>query len=182
MPVHVPEIDWTAERALALPNDGNRHEVLDGELVVTPAPSVLHQQVLSRLFAALSPYVTGQQLGWLLWSPADLVFSSRRLVQPDLFIVPLDHGRLPREWSEITTLLLAIEVLSPSTARADRHAKRLIYQEQGVAEYWIVDTDARLVERWRPADTRPEIMHGQLAWQPRPELEPLRIDVPALFE
>lgn len=182
MPVPVPDLDWTVDRALALPSDGNRYEVLDGELFVTPAPSVPHQLILSRLFTLLHAYIETNRLGCLLWSPADIAFSPRRLVQPDLFVVPSRESGLPREWSEITSLLLAVEVLSPRTARADRHRKRVIYQEQGVSEYWIVDGDARLVERWRPTDARPEILTSVFDWQPRAALAPLRIDVARLFE
>jgi len=182
MPVHVPDLDWTVDRALALPSDGNRYEVLDGELFVTPTPSWNHQTILASLYDHLIGYVRGNQLGWLRWSPADIVFSPRRLLQPDLFVVPWRDGGPPREWSDVSTLLLAIEVLSPSTARADRHRKRVIYQDQGVSEYWIVDGDARLVERWRPSDARPEICVDTLEWQPRTALAPLRIDVSRLFD
>lgn len=181
MPVHVPNLDWTVDRALALPSDGNRYEVLDGELFVTPAPSVPHQLILSRLFTQMHAYIETNRLGYLLWSPADIAFSPRRLVQPDLFVVPWRESGLPRDWSDITSLQLAVEVLSPSTARADRHRKRVIYQEEGVGEYWIVDGDARLVERWRPSDERPEILTAAFDWQPRAGLASLRIDVPQLF-
>ena len=182
MPVHAPDLDWTADRALALPSDGNRYEVLDGELFVTPAPSVPHQLILSRLFTQLHAYIESNRLGYLLWSPADIAFSPRRLVQPDLFVVPWRESGLPRDWSDITSLLLAVEVLSPSTARADRHRKRVIYQEQGVSEYWIVDGDARLVERWRPSDARPEICTDTLEWQPRAALPPWHLHIPSLFD
>jgi len=182
MPVHVPDLDWTVDRALALPSDGNRYEVLDGELFVTPAPSVPHQLILSRLFTQLHAYIDTNRLGYLLWSPADIAFSPRRLVQPDLFVVPWRASGLPHDWSDITALLLAVEVLSPSSARADRHRKRVIYQEQGVGEYWIVDGDARLVERWRPTDARPEILTTAFDWQPRAGLSPQRVHVPSLFE
>jgi Uma2 family endonuclease len=182
MPVHVPDLDWTVERALALPDDGNRYEVLDGELFVTPAPSWGHQSVLEVLHAALRAHVIDHRLGWIRWSPADIVFSPRRLLQPDLFVVPWRDGGPPRAWSEITSLLLAVEVLSPSTARADRHRKRMIYQSEGVPEYWIVDGDSRLIERWRPGDERPEVLHDTLLWKPLPDRTPLTIDIPALFD
>ena len=174
--------DWTAERAIALPADGNRYEVLDGELFVTPAPQWDHQGVLMRLSMVIHPYVDANRLGWALFSPADIVFSPRRLVQPDLFVVPWRDEGHPHAWTEVKSLLLAVEVPSPSTARADRFRKRLIYQDEGVPEYWIVDLDARIVERWRPSDSRPEIVEGTLEWRPRERLEPLRIDLPALFE
>jgi Uma2 family endonuclease len=77
--------------------------------------------------------------------------------------------------------LLAIVVLSPSTARFDRLLKRRRYQRAGVAEYWIVDPDARLVERWRPDDTRPELVSEILTWQPDAAKPPLELDLPALL-
>jgi Uma2 family endonuclease len=182
MPVHSPDLDWTVERALALPEDGNRYEVLDGELFVTPAPTWGHQSVIGALHPVLRSYVMEQRLGWLMLSPADIVFSTRRLVQPDIFVVPWREGGPPNAWTEVRSLLLAIEVLSPSTARADRHRKRLIYQSEGVQEYWIVDGDARLVERWRPNDERPEIVVDDLTWQPRPEGEVFQLGLPELFD
>jgi len=176
--------DWTAERAIALPADGNRYEVLDGELFVTPVPTWDHQDVVTSLIMAIKPYVKENRLGWAMVSPADITFSPRRLVQPDLFVVPWRAEGKPSAWTEVKSLLLAVEVLSPSTAHADRLRKRLIYQDEGVPEYWILDLDARLVERWRPEDARGEILTGVLEWRPRAEkdIDPLRIDLPALFE
>ena len=118
------QTEWTAEEAIALPADGNRYEVLDGELFVTPAPSLRHQFALSALFTPVKEYVDAHQLGWALWSPADIVLSPRRLVQPDLFVVPWREGGHPSSWAEVRSLLLAVEVLSPSTARAYRITKR----------------------------------------------------------
>ncbi|MCL4212715.1 MAG: Uma2 family endonuclease [Gemmatimonadales bacterium] len=173
--------DWTVEKALALPEDGKRYEVLDGELFVTPSPTYGHQSAIRTLCRRIEDHVNAHRLGWVQFSPADIVFSARRLLQPDLFVIPWRAEGEPTSWAEVTELLLAIEVVSPSTARADRHRKRLIYQDQGVPEYWIVDLDARLVERWRPEDTRAEVLAETLEWQPRTGLEPLRIDLPAFF-
>lgn len=172
--------EWTVDEVLALPDDGMRHECLDGEHVVTPAPEWAHQSVLSVLFEAMSGYIHANRIGWLRWSPADIVFSPKRLVQPDLFVVPWSQER-PRKWPDIKALLLAIEALSPSTARYDRIKKRAIYQSQGVNEYWIVDSDARLIERWRPTDERPEVITDVLEWAPVADIAPLQIDVQALF-
>lgn len=176
-----PQVDWTAAQAIALPWDGNRYEVLDGELFVTPAPTWRHQAAIEELFPLLKAYVAERGVGWAKLSPADIVFTERRLVQPDIFVVPRRESGAPSGWSDVKSLLLAIEVLSPSTARADRHRKRVIYQEQGVPEYWIVDPAARLVERWRPADSRPELIVGTLEWQPDPDVPALRVDLPAYF-
>lgn len=181
MAMPAQSLDWTAAAAIALPADGNRYEVLDGELFVTPAPSWRHQAALEALGALLRPYVMAHQLGWMLRAPADIVLSPRVLVQPDLFVVPIRPEGAPVAWSDVTSLLLAVEVLSPSTARADRHRKRQIYQAFGVPEYWIVDVDAQCVERWRPDDERPAILAGQLVWQPHEEIAPLVLDLPASF-
>ena len=153
---------WTAARVRELPEDGNRYEVVDGELLVTPAPSFDHQQAAGMLLIALQEYLSGRPLGVAVMSPAAIEFDPATLVQPDVFVVPLEGGRRPKRWVDIRGLLLAIEVLSPSTARADRTTKRRRYQRAGVPEYWVVDLDARLVERWRPADERPEVLSDRV--------------------
>ena len=173
---------WTAEMVYALPEDGKRYEVLDGELAVTPAPNQGHQDVLGRLYVVLLAYTQLQNVGYTYLSPADIEFSPTRLVQPDVFVAARVEGRKPNGWKEMKHLRLAVEVLSPSTARRDRGKKRLIYQSQGVEEYWIVDVDARCVERWRPDDERPEVVHGSLRWHPDSAVPPLDIDLEALFE
>jgi Uma2 family endonuclease len=81
----------------------------------------------------------------------------------------------------VKTLVLAIEVSSPTTARADRVDKRRVYQDERVPEYWIIDLDARIVERWRPDDARPEILGEKLHWNALPEIAPLELDLPAYF-
>ena len=172
---------WTAEEVRNLPDDGNRYEVVGGELLVTPAPRLTHQEAVQALLLLLCPYVVQHRLGRVFASPADIEFDPHTLVQPDLFVAPLVGGRRPRDWNEITTLVLAVEVLSPSTARSDRTTKRRRYQRAGVPEYWTVDPDGRLVERWRPADDRPEIIEDQLTWNPSGAPEPLLIDLKSYF-
>ena len=132
--------------------------------VVTHSPSYRHQHALARLYDQLAPAVNAHA-GWeVLWSPADIVLSPKTLVQPDLFVVRLDPEREPEGWRDVGIPLLAIEVLSPATAARDRVTKRHLYRRAGVAEYWIVDLDARVIERWRPADERPEVCDGTLEW------------------
>jgi Uma2 family endonuclease len=173
--------DWTAAQAIALPDDGNRYEVLDGELVVMPPPSWAHQVAVEQLYLSLHAYVRAHALGWVKLSPSAVVLSERRLVQPDVFVLPRGVGPAPRDWSDITALLLAVEVLSPSTARRDRWQKRHMYQAFGASEYWIVDTDAREVERWRPADERPQVCRDTLMWAPEGSRAPLAIDLVTFF-
>ena len=169
---------WTAERIRALPEDGLRHEVVDGEHLVSPSPRPLHQIAVGELFRLLDPYVRQHGLGRVISSPADLEFDPHTLMQPDLFITT---KRKVKTWTDALPLHLAVEVLSPSTARADRIVKRRRLQRAGVPEYWIVDLDARLVERWRPADKRPELLEERLLWQPEGAPVPLLLDLGELF-
>ena len=171
----------TIDALLALPEDGLRHELLDGVHVVTPSPSLLHQVALREFSLALLEALKGQVHLQLLWSPADIVLGPRTLVQPDLFVVRQQPDRPLRTWEDVGVPVLAVEILSPSTAARDRGAKRRIYQEAGVAEYWIVDLDARLVERWRPEDARPEVLSEALTWTIPGAAAPLTIDLPRLF-
>ena len=173
--------EWTAEMARALPDDGKRYEVLDGELFVSPAPSALHQRAVFRLCAILDLYVRTHVIGEAMISPADIEFSNHRLLQPDVFVVPLNDGRLIRSWQEVRSLLLAAEVISPSTARADRGEKREILQDEGVPQYWIVDLDARIFERWRPGDDRPEVLRAWMTWHPVVSIPALEINLDEFF-
>src|SRR5262245_7939297 len=179
MPAVSPEIT-TIAALQALPDDGMRHELLDGVHAVTPSPVLLHQVMLREIEHRIATALEGQDRFQVLWSPADIVLGPRTLVQPDLFVIDVPPGKPLRSWADVGIPVLAVEVLSPGTAVRDRGAKRRIYQRAGVAEYWIVDLDARLIERWRPADARPEILDDRLAWRVG-DLPELTIDVPALF-
>jgi Uma2 family endonuclease len=163
MPAVFPPVT-TIEELLALPDDGLRHELLDGVHVVTPAPSLLHQRTVGWLCLHLRAALQRCRDAELFTSPADVVLGPRTLVQPDIFVVRREPGRKLEHWADVGVPLLAIEILSPTTALRDRGAKRRIYQRAGVAEYWIVDLDARLIERWRPEDSRPEIVDEMLEW------------------
>ena len=172
---------WTPDEVRAIPDDGRRYEVIAGELLVTPAPRFDHQEAVVLLVRTLGDYLERTKAGHAAISPADLTPEPGALVQPDAFVVGLVAGRRPREWTDIERLLLAIEVLSPSTARADRGVKRRLYQRASV-EYWIVDLEARLVERRRSGEDRPEIRTEQIEWLPEPGIAPLTIDLPGFFE
>jgi Uma2 family endonuclease len=97
-------------------------------------------------------------------------------------VIPLTEGRRIRRWSDVRALRLAVEVISPGSGRHGRVKKRRYYQRNGVPEYWIVDGQARVVERWTPDDPfRPEVLDATLAWHPAGAPAPLVIDVVALF-
>ncbi|MEP6764747.1 MAG: Uma2 family endonuclease [Gemmatimonadaceae bacterium] len=113
-------------------------------------------------------------------SPADVRFSDQRTVQPDAFVMALVGGRRPKNWNDIQQVLLASEVLSPSTARNDRTTKRNMFRSEGV-EYWVVDLSARAFERSMPNTKRTEILLEQLEWFPSGASWPLIIDIVDFF-
>lgn len=172
---------WTADDLLALPDDGQRYEVIDGELFVTPSPSMENQRALSVLFRLVADYIDREHVGEAFFSPSDITFSPRRSVQPDMFVVPLVEGRRHRQFRDMKHLLLAVEVLSPSTARLDRVQKRVLYREEGVEEFWIVDLDARTFERSTPADSRIDVLDANVRWAPSGASTSFELDVPAYF-
>jgi Uma2 family endonuclease len=171
---------YSAEMVRALPDDGNRYETVHGELLVTPAPREPHQRVLGRLFLALGKYLERYPVGALYSSPADISWGPDVLVQPDLFVAALEEARTG-DWSRFRTLLLAVGVLSPATTRQDRFTKRRLYQEVGVASYWVVDADAGAVEVWTPESRFPQVVTGAVTWQPAGAPEPFSISLAELF-
>lgn len=172
---------WTAEMLRALPDDGKRYEIVRGELLVTPSPSFKHQRAVRELTILVGTYLSGVTQAELMPAPADVELDADSVVQPDLFVFPRIPGRTVHDFAGAGKLLLAIEILSPSTARYDRIVKRRLYLEQAIPEYWIVDCDARCIERWRPGDERPEILTDRLEWQAPGTPSPLAIDLARFF-
>lgn len=184
MPMPVSARRWTVEEVRAMQDEERawpRYELIDGELLVTPAPRRLHQRAVGELYLLLHPYVQRQRLGVTELSPADIQLAPGTIVQPDVFVSPLLGTHPPLHWPETTALVLAAEVISPSHARVDRVTKRWFYTRVDVAEYWVIDLDARIIERNLGADPRPEIADRTLAWNPPGAAEPLVIDIPGYF-
>ncbi len=170
----------TAEMVRAMPDDGNRYEVVYGELLVTPAPRAWHQVLVLRLSRALANYLDQEPAGIVLASPADISWGPDVLVQPDVFVVAAEEART-LTWSRMRTLLLVAEVLSPTTARSDRFLKRLRYREAGVPLYWVIDGDERSVEVWTPADEFPAIEREHLLWHPPGARQRFELSLEELF-
>ena len=158
-----------------------RYELIDGELLVTPAPTWDHQEAVMQLWRELDDYLRANPIGRPVVAPADIELEANTVLQPDVFVVPARDVRPRGSWRDVRELLLAIEVLSPSSARHDRVVKRRYFQRMAVPEYWIVDADARLVERWRPEDERAEPLERSLTWHPAGAVAPLVIDLEAFF-
>jgi len=176
---------WTAREVrdliAAQPLHTPRYELVDGELMVTPSPAPPHQIASRLLVVALAMYLEREPVADVLYSPSDVELEPEDLRQPDVFVVSrAELERVVRDGNPVRELLLAIEVLSPSSGRHDRVKKRRGYQRH-VPEYWIVDLESRLVERWRPGDDRPEILTESIMWRAPAAIDTLTIPLPAFF-
>jgi Uma2 family endonuclease len=172
---------YSAEMVRTLPDDGNRYETVHGELLVTPAPRAWHQEVAARIFVEMRVYVGRYGCGHAFQSPADISWAPDVLVQPDLFVVDREQAR-SMDWSRMQNLLFTIEVLSPTTARYDRHTKRRLYQEVGIPFYWIVDPDEKLVEVWTPESLLSTVERERVKWKPEGVEEEFVLDLEELFK
>jgi Uma2 family endonuclease len=180
---HDPE-RWTAQRVRdELLDDARptpRYEFIDGELLATPSPNYPHQRAVRELLLAMHPYVERHAIGEILSSPSDIEVEPDTIVQPDLYVFAPDDPHV-RRWSSADRMLLAVGIRSPSSVGHDRVRKRRFYARVGVPEYWVVDLDARVVERTRPGDDRIALCAQTLRWQPGGAAEPLVIDLVELF-
>ena len=182
MPAYSATRRWTEEEFYAARDaapEGERWELVDGEVLVTPGPHWSHQAIVARLFELLAPYVREHALGRLFTAPLDVRLEPGLTLQPDLLLVP--DGQLRTMSDTVTALLLAVEAISPSSARFDRVKKRPRYQRHRVPEYWIVDPDSRVLERWQPDDERPAVLSESLSWQPDGATLPFVLDIVAFF-
>jgi Uma2 family endonuclease len=177
---------WTTADVRALTDERRpwpRYELIAGELLVTPAPGPKHQIAVIEILMLLGKHLEDHPIGQVLPSPADLELRPGTITQPDVFVIPADttlRGEF-LQWPDVTSLLLAVEILSPGSLRTDRVVKRDFYIEAGVREYWIVDLDARVVERWTPSQETPEIRRERINWAPE-QGRPLQVDLTAVFE
>jgi Uma2 family endonuclease len=171
----------TLEELHALPDDGNRYELIDGVLFVTPAPTLGHQGVLGDLFVLVHPYAKAAGHDAYL-APADVTFGPATCVQPDLFVIPrrADGARAQR-FEDVGHLLLAAEAISPSSRVTDRREKRDLYMREGVPVYWIVDGESETVEVWRPGRDTPDVERERLELHLPGAASPLVIHLPDLF-
>lgn len=138
-------IKFTVNDYMTTPPD-KRYQLLDGELILAPAPTTRHQRILINLLQALDAFVRANGVGEVFLSPCDVVLSSYDVVQPDLLFVSHARSSIVTEANLQGAPDLVVEVLSPGTAQYDRGYKRALYGRHGVREYWLVDPEAQRVE------------------------------------
>ena len=152
----LPQITW--QDVQQLPDDGNRYEAIEGDLYMTPAPTVRHQTLSLRLELALVRLLVETGHGQLLHAPVGVEFpATGEGVQPDILFISNDRRGIVAEDVSCGAPDIVVEILSPSTSSRDRGIKLRLYERQGVAQYWIVDPKERAVDVWRfRADARHE--------------------------
>lgn len=165
----------------AAPDDGYRYEILEGDLLVTPAPSPLHQRVSKRLQRQLEAYFEARSLGEVFNAPVDLILTFHDVVEPDLVVVA-EPKQISGRGIEGAPLLV-VEILSPSTRVRDRTMKARRYAELGISHYWIVDPDEKRLECFRLQATMYELLlQGESpAKLTHPDFPDLQLDLSAIW-
>ena len=154
MPTHAHFDDrLTYDDFLLFPDDGKRHELIDGEHYVTPSPNRRHQQLSGRLHLSLAEHLRAHpSQGEVHYAPFDVVFSHWDVVEPDLLLITGDQLDILTAKNVVGAPALVVEILSPGTRRRDLHLKRRLFERSGVREYWIVDPDRDVVQVLRRGD------------------------------
>lgn len=169
---------WTRAELQRLPDDGNRYEVLDGQLFVTPLPSGPHQRIAFALSLALGLYCRREGIGVVV-APGPVPHGDSEL-QPDIAVYLDPSIPVGTSWDRYPRAGLVVEILSPSTRRRDLALKRAAYRRWGIPEYWIVDVDATRITVVRP-DRDDELVTDVLRWQPQPAVSALEIVLGTVF-
>jgi Uma2 family endonuclease len=174
---------WTYTEFARLPDDGNRYEVIAGELHMTPAPRPIHQKIVARLCTALDLFSQEHKLGEVFPGPIDVVFAEGDYLEPDLVFVRRDRRGIISDRGIEGAPDLVVEVVSASTAVRDRNLKRERYAWFGVPEYWVVDAEAGHIEVYRMLEdpTTPRIDRDTLVWRLAPGAPALSISVPEVL-
>lgn len=144
-------VKLTYDDYVLIPEDGLRHEILDGEHFVTPIPTPRHQMISGAVHRRLAGFIYENRLGRALFAPLDFVFDKHNVAQPDLVFISNERNDLIGETYISGAPDLVVEILSPSTRRTDELIKRSIYERFGALEYWLVDPDRRTVQVFRRA-------------------------------
>ena len=150
-PAH-SRVRLTYDDFVLFPDDGQRHELIDGEHYVTPSPNMKHQAVLGNLYFLIRSHLEGQPSGRAFMAPFDVVFTDFDVVEPDLLYMSRERAAdilTPKHVRGTPELVL--EIGSPSTRKRDETIKRRLYERAGVLEYWFVDPDVDTVRIYRRA-------------------------------
>jgi Uma2 family endonuclease len=147
-----PDLKFTYDDYLLFPDDGKRHEVIDGEHYVTPTPNIRHQEIAGRLHFLVTAWLHEHPVGRIFFAPLAVIFSRIDVVEPDLLYVSNDRAAELLAGTHVTGAPdLVIEIGSPRTRKRDETIKRRLYERFPVREYWVVDPDIEVVRVYRRA-------------------------------
>ncbi len=147
-----PSVKFTYEDVVHFPDDGKRHELIDGEHYVTPSPNTKHQVVSMNLTRAFLLYLEHHPIGYILAAPFDVVFSALDVVEPDLLYISRERRQILTDQHVRGAPDLVVEIVSPGTRKTDEVTKRKLYERFGVREYWVVDPELDIVKVYRRAE------------------------------
>lgn len=165
-----------------LPEDGPRHELIDGVLIEMPGPTVLHQRLVGWLYRLMAGFVQRDHLGEVLLAPLDVELSDGRVVQPDILFVSSGRSEVITDARIVGAPDLVVEISSPTTRDRDLIGKRNAYREAGVREYWFVDVDERTLTIWVAGDSDWDALDADEQGHARSTvLSGLTVDPVALF-
>ena len=156
----------TYDDFLLFPDDGKRHEIIDGVHYVTPSPRLRHQVLLGRLHFEIESWLRQHPgTGSVFLSPLDVIFSKWDVVEPDLLFVAADQEKILTENNVQGSPALVIEIASPATRRRDEGIKQKLFDRGGVREYWLVDPDRNRVRVWRRQPDGTFAQVADLSWE-----------------
>lgn len=147
-------VKLTYDDFVLFPDDGLRHELIDGEHYVTPSPNKRHQQLVGRVHLAIGKWLEAHPVGEVFLAPFDVVFTRFDVVEPDLLYIASEHASVALTDLHAKAADLVVEIASPGTRSRDEVKKRLLYERCGVEEYWLVDPDADTVRVYRRSRKR----------------------------
>lgn len=138
--------EWTYEMYAALPDDGHLYEVVQGVLMMSPAPEMAHQGIIQRISRYLDEQIFSTNRGLVFTGPADVVLASQKVVQPDVLVLLENHLDRLKENCVEGAPDLVVEVISPSSVTYDRLVKHNLYEQAGIPEYWLVKPKEQSIE------------------------------------
>lgn len=180
------DVKFTYEDYLLFPDDGRRHELIDGEHFMTPAPSTKHQQISINLSTLFKIFLKEKKVGMVYTAPCDVVLSDLDVVQPDLLFVSAHRLSIITEKCIQGSPDLVVEIVSETTRKTDEIIKRKLYERYGVQEYWIVDPELETIKIYRMTE-RGYVRSAELSSEAKdilttPLLPDLQIPISEIFE
>ncbi|MGB3942716.1 MAG: Uma2 family endonuclease [Candidatus Manganitrophaceae bacterium] len=186
MSSQVHKINFTYEDYLLFPQDGKRHEIINGDPYVTPSPSTKHQKISGNLLYFFKDFLRRTKAGYVFDAPMDVILSDLDVVQPDLLFISSSRSSMITEKNVQGALDLVVEIISETSRKIDELIKRKLYEQHGVSEYWIVDPELETVKVYRMSD-RGYIRAAEISNEPNailltPSLPDFQIQLSSLFE